>query len=380
VQIRVTPARTLAACLVALAAGCAPAPLVLTPMAPAAPTCPSEGCGASAWPSPPRESGAACAGADEATCAGSSGAECTERALAAWSEAVDARGLECIAGLLADACALDDARACGFAGRLWLDGHGLVRDVARGLGMLVRACDGGVAVACTAAIRWIDDPHGGSADVPGAQSLRVRMDLDLGCASGQGDACYNAGLLFYNGRDGAPRDRARSSRVYERGCDLGDPRACNNLGDALAYGQGLKRDLPRAAAVYEKACHLGEALGCGNLGYSAEHGAGVPRDLERARALYRAACATRDPYGCLHAEMLAAEDAGAPREPPAVVSYWVRRCAAREARACAFVGILYEDGPDGFARDEAKSLQAMTRACELGNGHACEWPKAHPDE
>jgi TPR repeat protein len=321
-----------------------------------------------------------CNGADDALCAGASPAECTDRALFAWSEARDDRAVECVARTLTEACALDDARACGFAGRLWLDGRGVSRDAERGLGMLVRACDSGVAVACAVAVRWLADPHGGSVDLPETQDLRARLDADRDCAIGRAEACYQVGLLFYTGRDSSPRDHAKSARAYSRGCDLGDSRACNNFADALAYGEGTSRDLEHAAATFDKACRLGEALGCSNLGYCAEHGAGVRRDLGRARALYRDACATGDPYGCLHAAMLVVEDAGAPREPTRALPYWVKRCAVGEARACAFVGIIYEDGPDGLSRDEAKSQQAMSRACKLGEPHACQWAKGHSDD
>jgi TPR repeat protein len=97
------------------------------------------------------------------------------------------------------------------------------------------------------------------------------------------------------------------------------------------------------------------------------------RDAARARSLYRDACVRGDVYGCLHAQMMAAEDAGAPRDAPRSLEHWRRACDARDARACAFVGVLYEDGPDGYARDEVKSMQAMARACALGLRAGCDW-------
>jgi uncharacterized protein len=277
--------------------------------------------------------------------------------------------------MLSAACALDDARACGFAGRLWLDGRGVARDVPRGLGMLVRSCDAEVVVACAAAIRWLDDPHTGADALADAGDLRVRLEADLECATDHADACYTVGTLSYAGHGGFAHDRARAARAYARGCDLGDSRACNNFADALAYGEGVERDLERAAVMFEKACHEGESLGCANLGYRAEHGLGVPRDRVRARSLYRDACATGEPYGCMHAAMLAAEDAGAPRDPPRSLAHWVRRCAAGEGRACAFAGLIYDDGPDGLTRDATRSHEAMTRACALAEPHACQWTK-----
>ncbi len=209
-------------------------------------------------------------------------------------------------------------------------------------------------------------------------------DRQRTCLLGQAEACFQVGVLFYYGRESYPRDRARSSRAFARGCDLGDSRACNNIGDALAYlaTKSRTRDVEGNASIeFLKACRLGEALGCANLGYMTEHGEGVTRDRPRARVLYREACSAGDVYGCLHVALLEAEDAGAPRAPGAALAHWRQRCdAGHDARACAFVGVMYEDGPEyGIDRDEEKSLEAMTRACSLGNVHACEWVRSHPD-
>ena len=152
-------------------------------------------------------------------------------------------------------------------------------------------------------------------------------------SGGQADACFQVGVLFYYGRESFPRDRTRASTSFARGCDLGDARACNNVGDALAYGDGVGRDVESAAAAFLKACRLGEALGCANLGYMAEYGEGVARDVARARTLYRQACRAGDAWGCLHVDLLAAEDAGAPREPTSALAHWRSACEQGPERA-----------------------------------------------
>ena len=279
--------------------------------------------------------------------------------------------------MLDEACSVGDARACAFVGRMWLDGRGVVRDVERGMSALVHACDGGVPLACIVGVRWLSQPRS-ARELPDASQLRARLGAEHACLDGEAGSCAEVGFLFYSGRNGFPRDRAQAAQSYERGCDLGAGLACNNLGDALAYADGIARDLPRSAAMFDRACHLGEAMGCANLGYMYEHGEGVLRDRERARELYHGACASGDVYGCLHAEMLVRQDAGAPRDAQQALAYWKRACAVASARACAFVGVIYEDGPDGLSRDADKSLEAMNRACSLGDEHACEWMKAHP--
>jgi TPR repeat protein len=246
--------------------------------------------------------------------------------------------------------------------------------------MLESACDESVTLACAVGASWLGDPKNADA-LEGGQDVRARFEIKLACLSGQSDACYQIGLAFYEGRDSFPRDRKRAVQAYGRACDLGDSSACNNLGDALAYGEGASRDVERAAAFFDKSCHLGVPLGCANLGYMLEHGEGVGRDLARAGALYRDACMSGEVYGCLHAELLAAEAHGAPVEPSRALAHWSAACERqRSAQGCAFLGLLYEDGPDGLARDEAKSRVAMKRACALGSSYACQWAKFHVED
>ena len=351
------------------------APLVTTPAAPAAPTCPLEGCTAGAWAG--QGAVALCPSAGDRACAGMVAEACTEKALAAWGGADDDRALGCVARMLSEACDAGDARACGFAGRFWLDGRGAPRDAARGLRMLGRACDGGVALACLVGAKAVGDASG----APDAPDFQHRFEMEYACLEGQAETCFQVGLFFHLGQEGFPRDLVSAVQAYVRGCNLGESRACNNLGDALAYGEGIERDLDRAADSFTRACKLGEALGCANLAYRLEHGSGVVRDLARARALYRDACNTGSVYACLHAELLALQEALARRDPAGELAHWVRACdRGKDGRACAFVGLLYDDGPDGLHRDEGKSLHAMRRGCELGEPRACDWVRMHTEE
>ncbi len=364
------------AVLAALAA-CGPAAVSLAPSAPLAPTCPLEGCdGARAGRIASEHSPGVCPSAGEAPCAGRAPAECAARAMAAWGDAQDDREVACVGRMLTEACTLGDAAACGNAGRMWLDGRGVGPDVERGMAMVARACEGGVPLACVAGMRWLsEDRH--EQTFPDGSSLRRRLDDEHSCLTGSAQHCMQMGLDLYAGRPPYTRDYARAAIEYQRGCDLGSGLACSNLGDAYEYGTGVPRDLSHAASLYERACHTGMALGCSNLGHLLEHGEGLARDVARARLLYRDACAAGDVYGCLHVSLLAAEEAGAPRDPRGSVAHWQRACDARDGRACAFVGLLFEDGPDGFARDEARSLKAMSRACDLGYRDGCAWLRYH---
>lgn len=370
-------APALASALLAALAACERGPVDIAPAVPLAPTCPLEGCdGARIARIASEHAPDVCPSAGEAPCAGGSGGECAARAMAAWGDAQDDREVACVGRMLTEACSLGDAPACGYAGRMWLDGRGVAMDAERGLGMVLRACEGGVVLACVAGLRWLAEDRREQTVKDGAD-FHKRLDDEHSCLTGSSDHCMELGLDLFAGKPPYPADRARSAVEYQRGCDLGNGLSCSNLGDAYEYGSGVPRDLTHAAGLYERACRLGMALGCSNLGHLLEHGEGVARDVARARVLFHDACAGGDVYGCLHAALLSAEEAGAPRDPRRSVEHWQHACDARDARACAFIGVIFEDGPDGYARDEARSLKAMSRACDLGNRDGCAWLRVH---
>ena len=363
----------------AASAACGVGTPIVAPLGAATTTCAAEGCGATAQADAGavHETEPACPALTDGTCGAAQPGDCTDRALATWAALHDDRQLACVAAMFERACSLDDARACSFAGRLWLDGRGVPRDVERGLQMLVRACDEGVAMACAVGARWAGEPLHAN-DTPDAPELLARLEAQHTCLLGQGDACLQVGLLFYFGRETYPRDRARAAAAFARGCDAGDARACTAFGRSLMLGDGLARSSERAAPVLAKACKFGDGLGCSTLGLLSERGDGVPRDAAKAKALYRDGCIAGDIYGCLHADMLASDAGGhgAARRS----ARWSSACARGDAGACAFMGMLYEDGGEGAPRDDAKSLEWMQRACDAGEPRACEWIKSRPQE
>jgi TPR repeat protein len=343
---------------------CATAGPPAAPLAQPPPTCPLEGCDKAKVAA--IQSSAApgvCPGAGEAACAGEPAPQCTRRALSAWTDATDDHALSCIAKTLSDACALGDPTGCLYAGRMILDGHGVQRDAEGGMSLLVRACDGDVAIACRVAVRWLADPEHARL-VHDGPVLRQRLDLEHECLTGAVGTCFAVGLRYATGADGFPSDAARSAAAYSRGCEAGESLPCNNLGDAYEYGLGVPHDLEHAASLYQRACGLGEALGCANLGHLLENGEGGARDVARARRLYADACRSGEPYACLHGEMVDSHGG---------LEAWQRACDRGDARACTFVGIVYEDGPDGYHRDKDRSLRAMGRACKLGDRRGCAW-------
>jgi TPR repeat protein len=250
-----------------------------------------------------------------------------------------------------------------------LEGHGVARDTVRGMKMLSAACDEDVVQACVAAIAWLAVSANARA-IDSSSALRDRLAQEASCLAGQGEDCFRAGLGFEEGLRAFPVNPGLAVRAYERGCAQGNKHSCASLGEVLAGGEGTARDATRAAAVLERACSLGEPRGCASWGYMFEHADGVAKDLRRARSLYQGACTSGDPYGCLHSEMMAITRPG---DAAHALAGWERACEGGDGRACAFMGILYQDGGEGVARDKGKATEAMGRGCELGNRRACDW-------
>jgi TPR repeat protein len=315
-----------------------------------------------------------CAGDGAPPCGDSPAGECADKALAAWSHARDDHEVGCVGRKLSESCRMGDARACGFAGRMALEGRGVARDTAKGIKMLSAACDEEVAQACAAAVAWLAAGEHSRA-IDSGSALRDRLMREASCLAGQGEDCYRTGFGFEAGQGAFPLNPALAVRAYERGCSEGNGHSCASLGEVLVAGEGTTRDATRAATVLERACSLGEARGCATWGYLFERADGVAKDLRRARTLYLGACSSGDAYGCLHSEMMAitATTARRPGDAAHALAGWQRACEGGDGRACAFAGVLYQDGAEGVPRDKGKATEAMNRGCELGNRRACDW-------
>jgi TPR repeat protein len=200
-----------------------------------------------------------------------------------------------------------------------------------------------------------------------------RYLLSADCIEGKAEACFEVGLGMHRGIEGFPRDLARAVAAYERGCAAGNEGSCNNLGDALEFGEGTGKDGARAVQLYERACHAGEALACTNLGRQYYNGVAVARDLPRAAAEFKIACELGDEYGCLHLRQ--AREPTLPATASAALAQWTRLCAGSSARACLYVGLAYIDPVGDVERDEQKAKASFERACKGGDADACSFIK-----
>jgi TPR repeat protein len=57
-------------------------------------------------------------------------------------------------------------------------------------------------------------------------------------------------------------DLRRAAALYQRACDLNDPRGCARLGSMYQDGRGVNEDRARADALFSRACFLAVRQRC----------------------------------------------------------------------------------------------------------------------
>jgi len=83
----------------------------------------------------------------------------------------------------------------------------------------------------------------------------------------------------------------------ERYAGQGDLKACAQLGDQLARGEGVPADIARALPLLERAARSGIGTAAFRLGMIYDDGQGVPADRRRALDYFRAAAAAGEAEG-----------------------------------------------------------------------------------
>ncbi|MCX5784870.1 MAG: tetratricopeptide repeat protein [Elusimicrobia bacterium] len=153
--------------------------------------------------------------------------------------------------------------------------------------------------------------------------------------NGEPEKEYPAGLAFYQGIGGAPRDYGKALEWFSRAAGHGNYAACVRLGDMYALGQGAEKDEKKAFDWYLKAANSGNSEGMEKLADAYLNGKSLGENYAEAAKWYAKA----------------AEASSLP-DP-----------AFKLAR-------LYYLGGPGLNRDEEKALQLFLKAFEFGQPDA----------
>jgi TPR repeat protein len=236
-------------------------------------------------------------------------------------------------------------------------------DAAGDLAEAARACDRGSAVDCNAlGLVYLEGRSGAPVLVPRAAEL-----FEHGCDLRLPAACTNLGFLFREGI-GVPKDAVRAIGLLTRGCDGSAWDACKLLGDI--YAEGEHEDLPLAFKVVERACGAGHQPSCVSAGSMLWLGKGVPKDTVRAASLLEKACGADAAIGCTILGNVLLSGDGVSGDIEHVRSVYEQGCTANNPLGCYVFGIQCATGklgPEYVERGEP----ALGRACEAKNANAC---------
>jgi TPR repeat protein len=269
------------------------------------------------------------------------------------------------------ACDAGKLPACAELARMYENGDGVKQDRGTALALRQKLCDGGDGKVCYQLAS--DDP------------ARAAAHFEQACTAGYPSGCYNGGLAYGRGSQGAAKDMARAVALYQKGCDVGHMAACYNAGVALGEGSGVAKDATRAAALFTKACETKstdtlekgfedlQPTACYNLAILHQRGEGVKQNLTRARQLFEIAC-----KGSVRDACRAADSAKTLEKHPeeaasgargGIAVYMMKSCDDGEAFACRQLGEMSLTGNDWFPKNPARAPEYFKRANTLNIAH-----------
>lgn len=301
-------------------------------------------------------------------------------------------------------CATGRAQSCNGLGLRTME-----TDPAAGLALFIRACEGGVAAACTNAgvLSARAQPRNGPQAVAYARQ---------GCTSGDTLGCDNLGIYLLRGFQGdvSESDKTEGRRLLEEGCTRGNHASCGILGWELSVGPNFIHDDIRARSLLTRACESGDWGPCGTLGLLFREGRGGERDLEQALRYVSQACTqasiaescrvqgeilgerNRDQFdpeallafqrGCASTERTPHVGAacngagiylyqlGSPPDAQPVVALLGRACESGNRDGCHNLGVLHGSTRFGPANMQL-ARQFMTRACQMGREDSCRFAR-----
>src|SRR4029079_14964709 len=143
------------------------------------------------------------------------------------------------------------------AARLYADGKGVTKDVAKAAELMKRACDGTEAASCNE----LGEMYEGGSGI-GQNKILAQMLYRRGCYRNSPASCVNLGRTEVVG-PGANPDDAR--RQFENACNRNVPLACAYM--KIAYGS-TRPVFPDVAAMNtsQQRCAGGSTRDCGVVG------------------------------------------------------------------------------------------------------------------
>lgn len=192
---------------------------------------------------------------------------------------------------------------------------------------------------------------------------------ERGCQLGNGIACNNLANHYIQGL-GTKIDNNKAVTLLQKSCKLNYPTACYRLAIITMRGVLLKNNPQKVAELMTKGCNLGDIISCHDLGYLFNDGNGVSKNPKKAIELFTFACDKGLPRGCgslgwfyLMGGVVAVDYAKA-------YELLQKACAGEDAPSCSNLGSMFEAG-NGRKADLEIAAQYYSKACSAGDSFGC---------
>ncbi|VDH01859.1 cysteine-rich protein H [Helicobacter pametensis] len=108
------------------------------------------------------------------------------------------------------------------------------------------------------------------------------------------NACFEVGMLFYQGRSVYGQKLQQALYFFDRSCDTKRGLGCYEAGIIAANSQAYQH----AFIFLEKSCQSGDLRGCKNLGVLYYNGWGTPKNIYKATEIFNLGCKKGDRLSC----------------------------------------------------------------------------------
>jgi len=269
--------------------------------------------------------------------------------------------------LFKEGCARKYQASCVQLAHMYRQGIGVVRDADKAKQLFTDQCNGSAPASCAwlGVQLWQEKKH----------KLAVPL-FKRACDEKNSVACNQLGFAHYTAQ-GTVWDVNAAKWAYERGCKLGLPVACTNMGELFEHGISVKKDLVKALEHYSKGCTPVSTTGCVGVARFHHKGlGGVAVDLEKAEAEYLRSCTEGTGYAdaCRHLADIYRSNGKKP-QPEIEMLYQKSLSLAREqAKTNPYgkfaLGMMHLDGV-ALVRSPSKALELFGIACDGYDALGC---------
>ena len=208
----------------------------------------------------------------------------------------------------------------------------------------------------------------GACEKPSADRPHVCEPSDVAecaaqCDRGSAGSCAILGRSYQLGR-GVPKDLARATELFTKGCAAHAAPACGRIGEMALEAHDEQRGL----SLLRDACSAGWIEGCKlSVKYMVEH---PTASGGNSRNIVKRACLGGAPGACWATGAMYANGSEASRDYAEAYRWFGMACEGAAKRGCTDYARLIDAG-QGTKADPARAVAVLTKSCEVGTADAC---------